>query len=166
MAELENKGKFGPVHIFTASMGDRTIKTISDHSGRRTGPVYENEILKGDLVKLIGPKTVAKCDAGDANAIGIAIADYDHEGALPTTDAGDGEYDNTYVRVEVFGKVIKSVHLEASNSAITAGDKIKVGTTTVGCYDKGTSSNNTIALQDAKANSGDIIEVLFGYYPI
>ena len=155
--ELENKGKFGPVHIFTAVMGNRTIQTIRDHAGKRTGPTYANEIQKGDLVKLVGPKQVAKCAAGDT-AIGIAIADYDHEGAIPKTAATAGNYEpNTIVRVQVFGKVIKSVKLEPSNSAITAGDKLKIGTTTVGCFDKGTASNNTIALESAAANSGDII---------
>lgn len=164
--ELENKGKFGVTHIFTAKMGDRTIKTIRDHSGKRTGPTYANEILKDDLVKIVGPETVAKCGAGDA-PIGIAMADYDHEGPLPKTNAtGDYTDNNAYVRVETFAKVIKTVKLEASNSKIVAGDPIKIGTTTPGCYDKGTASNNAIALEDAAANSGALIKVAFGVVTI
>lgn len=166
MAEIEQKGKFGVTHIFEANMGNREIKTIRDHAGKRTGPVYANEIVQGDLVKITGPEQVAKCAAGDT-PIGIAMADFDYEGAIPKTAGTWGSYENNaYVRVETFGKVIRTVQLEATNSAITAGDPIKIGTTTVGCYDKGTSSNNAIALEDAAANSGASIKVLFGVVSI
>ena len=164
--QLENKGSFGTTHTFTAKMGDRTIKTIRDHSGKRTGPTYANEILQDDLVKIVGPETVAKCAAGD-KPIGIAMADYDHEGAIPKTNAtGDYADNNAIVRVETFARVIKSVKLEAANSKIVAGDPIKVGATTAGCYDKGTASNNAIALEDAAANSGAVIKVAFGVMEI
>ena len=147
--ELEQKGKFGVTHIFEANMGNRTIETIRDYQGKRTGPKYASEITK------------AKCGAGDT-PIGIAIADYDHEGPIPKTPGTWGSYtNNAFVRVETFGKVIKTVKLEAANSKIDAGDPIKVGTTTAGCYDKGTSSNNAIALEGAAANSGALIKVLF-----
>lgn len=164
--ELENKGNYGCTHIFTAKMGDRTIRTIRDHSGKRTGPVYANEILQGDLVKIVGPETVAKCAAGDI-PFGKAMADYDHEGAIPKTNAtGDYADNNAIVRVETFARVIETVKLEAANSKIVAGDPIKVGTTTPGCYDKGTSSNNAVALEDAAANSGALIKVAFGVMEI
>lgn len=159
--ELEQKGKFGVTHIFEANMGNRTIETIRDYQGKRTGPKYASEITKGDLVKITGDEQVAKCGAGDT-PIGIAIADYDHEGPIPKTPGTWGSYtNNAFVRVETFGKVIKTVKLEAANSKIDAGDPIKVGTTTAGCYDKGTSSNNAIALEGAAANSGALIKVLF-----
>ena len=164
--ELENKGKFGVTHIFEAKMGNRTIATIRDHSGKRTGPVYANEIHKGDRVKISGPNQVEKCGAGDA-AIGIAMDDYDHEGAIPKTAANWGSYDNnTYVRVETTARVIKAVKLEAANSAITAGNYIKVGTTTPGCYDKSSNATDAIALENASANSGAIIKVAFGVIDI
>lgn len=166
MAEIEHKGSFGVTHMFHAKMGNRTINTIRDHSGKRTGPVYANEIHKGDFVKITGDEEVAKCGPGDT-PIGIAVDDYDHEGKIPTTSANWGDYDNNaIVEVETFAKVIKSVPLEAANSAITAGDKIKVGTTTAGCFDKGTSSNNAVALQSATASKGGKIKVAFGVMTI
>ena len=166
MMELENKGSYGVSHIFNANMGDRTVKLGRDHSGRRPVVTYENEIEEGDLVKIVGPETVAKCGAGDT-PIGIAMKDYDHEGALPTTSAAWGEYDNNaIISVETFARVIETVQLEPANSKITAGDKIKIGTTTPGCYDKGAASNNAVALEDAAASSGAKIKVAFGVIEI
>ena len=166
MAEVEQKGRFGVSHFFKANMGNRTASTIRDFSGKRTGVNYANEILEGDLVKITGDGEVGKCAAGEA-AIGVAMDDYDHEGSLPTTSATWGNYDNNaIVKVDTFGKVIKTVQLEAANSKIVAGDKIKIGATTAGCYDKGTSTTNAIALEGAAANSGAKIKVLFAVTPI
>lgn len=160
--ELENKGSYGVIHIFEAKQGNRTISTIVDGTGKHTGPSYANEIKQGDRVKISGPNQVEKCGAGDA-AIGIAYADYDHEGAVPKTAANWGSYtNNCYVRVETGARVIKAVKLEAGNSAISAGNYIKVGTTTAGCYDKSSSATDAIALEDATASSGAIIKVAFG----
>ena len=160
--ELENKGSYGVIHIFEAKQGNRTISTIVDATGKHTGPVYANEIKQGDRVKISGPNQVEKAGAGDA-AIGIAYADYDHEGAIPKTAANWGSYtNNCYVRVETGARVIKAVKLEAANSAISAGNYIKVGTTTAGCYDKSSGATDAIALEDATASSGAIIKVAFG----
>ena len=160
--ELENKGSYGVIHIFEAKQGNRTISTIVDGTGKHTGPSYANEIKQGDRVKISGPNQVEKCGAGDA-AIGIAYADYDHEGAVPKTAANWGSYtNNCYVRVETGARVIKAVKLEAGNSAISAGNYIKVGTTTAGCYDKSSGATDAIALEDATASSGAIIKVAFG----
>lgn len=164
--ELENKGTYGVTQMFEAKQGNRTISTIVDGTGKHTGPAYANEIHEGDRVKISGPNQVEKCAAGDA-AIGIAIADYDHEGAIPRDAANWGSYENNcYVRVETGARVIKSVKLEASNSKIVAGDYIKVGTTTPGCYDKSSGATDAIALEDAAANSGAFIRVAFGVIDI
>ena len=164
--ELENKGTYGVTQMFEAKQGNRTISTIVDGTGKHTGPAYANEIHEGDRVKISGPNQVEKCAAGDA-AIGIAIADYDHEGAVPRDAANWGNYENNcYVRVETGARVIKSVKLEASNSKIVAGDYIKVGTTTPGCYDKSSGATTAIALEDAAANSGALIRVAFGVIDI
>lgn len=164
--ELENKGSYGVTHIFEAKQGNRTISTIVDGTGKHTGPTYANEIHQGDKVKISGPNQVEKCAAGDT-AIGIAIADYDHEGAIPKTAANWGSYENNcFVRIETSARVIKTVQLEASNSKIVAGDYIKVGTTTAGCYDKSSAATSAIALEDAVANSGALIEVAFGVIDI
>ena len=164
--EIENKGSYGVVHIFKAKQGNRTISTIVDGTGKHTGPAYANEIKQGDRVKISGPNEVEKAGAGDA-AIGIAFADYDHEGAIPKTAANWGSYENNcIVRVETCARVIKAVPLEAANSAVTAGNYIKVGTTTAGCYDKSSSATDAIALESASANSGAIIKVAFGVLDI
>lgn len=164
--ELENKGTYGVTQMFEAKQGNRTISTIVDGTGKHTGPAYANEIHEGDRVKISGPNQVEKCAAGDA-AIGIAIADYDHEGAIPRDAANWGSYENNcYVRVETGARVIKSVKVEASNSKIVAGDYIKVGTTTPGCYDKSSGATTAIALEDAAANSGALIRVAFGVIDI
>lgn len=164
--ELENKGTYGVTQMFEAKQGNRTISTIVDGTGKHTGPAYANEIHEGDRVKISGPNQVEKCAAGDA-AIGIAIADYDHEGAIPRDAANWGSYENNcYVRVETGARVIKSVKVEASNSKIVAGDYIKVGTTTPGCYDKSSGATDAIALEDAAANSGALIRVAFGVIDI
>jgi len=160
--QIENKGSLGVVHIFEAKQGNRTISTIVDGTGKHTGPSYASEIKQGDRVKISGDNQVEKCGAGDA-AIGIAYADYDHEGAVPKTAANWGSYtNNCYVRVEVGARVIKTVKLEAANSAVTAGNYIKVGTTTAGCYDKSSSATDAIALESASASSGAMIKVAFG----
>ena len=164
--ELENKGTYGVTQMFEAKQGNRTISTIVDGTGKHTGPAYANEIHEGDRVKISGPNQVEKCAAGDA-AIGIAIADYDHEGAIPRDAANWGSYENNcYVRVETGARVIKSVKLEASNRKIVAGDYVKVGTTTPGCYDKSSGATTAIALEDAAANSGILIRVAFGVIDI
>lgn len=162
MMELENKGEYGVTHIFEAKQGNMSINTIIDATGKHTGPTYANEIHQGDRVKISGPNQVEKAGAGEA-AIGIAIADYQHEGAVPKTAANWGSYtNNCYVRVEVGARIIKSVKLEAANSAVTAGNYIKVGTTTAGCYDKSSGATDAIALESADASSGAIIKVAFG----
>ena len=164
--ELENKGTYGVTQMFEAKQGNRTISTIVDGTGKHTGPAYANEIHEGDRVKISGPNQVEKCAAGEA-AIGIAIAGYDHEGAIPRDAANWGSYENNcYVRVETGARVIKSVKVEASNSKIVAGDYIKVGTTTPGCYDKSSGATDAIALEDAAANSGALIRVAFGVIDI
>lgn len=166
MAIIENKGEYGVTHTFEAKQGNMTISTIVDGTGKHTGPVYANEIHKGDKVKISGPNQVEKCAAGDA-AIGIAIADYDHEGKIPKAAANWGSYENNcYVRVATGARVIKTVQLEASNSAVSAGNYIKVGTTTAGRYDKSSGATDAIALEDASANSGAKIQVAFGVMTI
>ena len=164
---LENKGSFGVTHVFKAKQGNRTAATIRDGSGKRKGVTYASEIEKGDWVKLSGNEEVVKCSAGDTTAIGIAMDDYYHVGAIPTTSANWGSYtNNCYVKVETFGRIIKTVPLEAANSAVSVGNYIKVGSTTYGKFDKDSNATNAIALEAADASSGALIKVLFGFIPL
>ena len=164
---LENKGSYGVTHVFKAKQGNRTAATIRDGMGRRKGVTYASEIEKGDWVKISGDNEVTKCSAGDTNAIGIAMDDYYHVGAIPTTSANWGSYtNNCCVKVETFGRKIETVQLEAANSAVTAGNYIKVGSTTYKRFDKDTNATNAIALEGASASSGALIQVLFGFIPL
>lgn len=164
---IENKGAFGVTHVFKAKQGNRTAVTSRDGTGKRKTVYYANEIEKGDWVKLSGDEEVVKCSAGDSNAIGIAMDDYYHVGAIPTTSANWGSYDNNcYVKVETFGRVIKTVQLESANSAVSVGNYIKVGSTTYNRFDKDSNATNAIALEAAGASSGARIKVLFGFIPL
>ena len=164
MAVLENKGKLGVTHLFSAKQGNRTMVTGREISGKRTLATYTNEILKGDCVKLVGENTVEKCSAGDADAIGVAMDDFDHVGAYPSESATWGNYDNNcIVKVETFARKILRTRLEATNSKIVAGDYLTVGSTTVGSFDKSNDETNVIALENADANSGAIINAMYGF---
>jgi len=164
--ELENKGSFGVTHIFKAKQGNRTYGTQYNAMGKTKGVSYANEIKKGDFVKISGDEEVVKCSAGDA-PIGIAIDDFYHVGAIPKSSANWGSYDNNcYVKIETFGRKIKTVPLEAANSAVTAGNYIKVGSTTYGKFDKDSNATHNIALESATASSGKLIKVLFGFIPM
>lgn len=165
--EIENKGAFGVTHVFHAKQGNRTANTQYNGLGKTKGVSYANEIQKGDWVKLSGDEEVVKCVAGDTNAIGVAMADFYHVGPIPTTSAEWGSYENNCcVQVETFGRKIKTVQLEAANSAVAVGNYIKVGATTYGRFDKSTSATNAIALQASAANKGALIKVLFGFIPL
>lgn len=165
--ELENKGAFGVTHIFKAKQGNRTAGTQYNGMGKTKGVTYASPIQKGDWVKLSGDEEVVKCSAGDNTAIGIAMDDFYHVGAIPTTSANWGSYDNNcYVKVETFGRKIKTVQLEAANSAVSVGNYIKVGTTTYNRFDKDSNATNAIALEAATASSGARIKVLFGFIPL
>ena len=165
--ELENKGAFGVTHIFKAKQGNRTAGPQYNGFGKTKGVSYASDIHKGDLVKISGDEEVVKCSVGDTTAIGVAMDDFYHVGAIPTTSANWGSYDNNcYVKVETFGRTIKTVQLEAANSAVTAGNYIKVGSTTYGRYDKDSNSTNAIALEAATASSGARIKVLVGFIPL
>jgi len=161
MTEKYNVGKFGPIQAFQVKEGALTMVTTQGVGGDLTRPQVANPVSEGDPVKIAGDKLFVKCSAGDA-PIAYAHAnpmDWDVE---PTADAADGAYPRRYCALEFVGRKILTVPLEAANSAVTYGDYIKIGATTVGKYDKGTSSNGVaIALESATASSGAEIAVLF-----
>lgn len=161
MAVIYNAGSFGVTNAFPVKEGNLTIATTQGVGGEMTRPQLANPVRKGMGVKIVGDLLFAPCAAGD-EPIGFAAADPVDWAVEPTVDALDGAYERRNCSIEFRGHKILTVKLEAANTAITAGDPIKVGATTVGCYDKGTASNKiAIALEGATASSGAEIAVLF-----
>lgn len=160
MAIIKNIGSFGVTDTFNLNEGAVTIETVSGVGGDITKPKFAAGLKKGDFVKISGDFTVTKCGVGDAyHGILVSNPKMVEE---PTTGGNFGTYTPRIASVELDGKKMKTVKLEAANSAITAGDYIKVGATTAQCFDKGTSSNAVgIALESATASSGAKIAVLF-----
>ena len=160
MAIIKNMGSFGVTDTFNLNEGNMTMETVSAVGGDITKPKYASRMTKGVFVKVTGDFTVSACAAGDA-----------YHGILettpktvkePTESANWGSYTPRRGSINTIFKKIKTVQLEAANSAITAGDYIKVGATTAQTFDKGTSSNGLgIALQAASASSGAKIAVGF-----
>ena len=160
MAIIKNMGSFGVTDTFKLNEGAVSMATVSGVGGDITKPKFATPAAKGLFVKITGDWTVTPCGAGDAYH-GILVSN--PKMVEEPTVAGDfGTYEPRIGSVQCDGKVIKTVKLEAANSAISAGDYIKVGATTAQCFEKGTSSNAVgIAIESATASSGAKIAVLF-----
>lgn len=165
MAEIYDIGSYGITVTMKAKEGNLTMTATQGVGGEVIRPSLAAPIVKGDAVKLADDMTVEKCAAGDS-PIGFAVADPENWINEPTANAADGAYERRTVSIQLLGRTIKTVPLEAANTKVSVGDKIKVGATTYGCYDKGTATNNSVALEAAAASSGKSIAVLFGAYTI
>ena len=160
MAIVKNMGSFGVTDTFSLNEGNVTMETVSAVGGDITKPKYASRMTKGLFVKITGDWTVSACTAGDAYH-GI-LETNPRTVKEPTANASWGSYTPRRGSINTIFKKIKTVKLEAANSAITAGDYIKVGATTAQCFDKGTSSNAIgIAIESASASSGAKIAVGF-----
>ena len=156
-----NVGNFGVTNAFPVKEGNLTMATTQGVGGELVRPQLANPVNKGVGLKIVGDFLFGACAAGD-EPIGFAAADPIDWESEPTADALDGAYPRRECSIEFRGHKILTVQLEAANSAITAGDPIKIGATTANCYDKGTSANKiAIALEGATASSGAEIAVLF-----
>lgn len=154
-------GSFGVTHAFKVKEGNLTIVTTQGVGGDIQRPQLASPVKKGDALKIVGDFLFGAVSAGDI-PICFAAADPVDWAVEPTASANDGDYERRECSLEFRGQAIRTVKLEAANSAVTAGDYIKVGSTTAGCYDKGTSSNGiALALEAATASSGAEIAVLF-----
>ena len=162
MTEKYDVGKFGPIQAFKVKEGNLTMTTTQGVGGDIVRPSLASPIVEGDPVKIAGDLLFVKCSAGDI-PIAYAHANPNDWEVEPTANANDGDYPRRYCALEFVGRKIKTVKLEAANSAVTAGNYIKVGATTVGCYDKNANATNAvgIALEGASASSGAEIAVLF-----
>ena len=161
MSENYNAGSFGVTHAFKVKEGNLTIVTTQGVGGDITRPSLATPVTKGTGLKIAGDFLFTPVAAGDT-PIGFAAADPVDWAVEPTASATDGNYPRRECSIEFRGHKILDVPLEAANSAITAGDYIKVGSTTAGKYDKGAANNHiAIALEGASASSGATIAVLF-----
>lgn len=160
MAIVKNVGSLGVTDTFNLNEGNATIETVSAVGGDITKPKYSARMSKGIFVKVTGDWTVSACTAGDAFH-GI-LESNPRTVKEPTEAANWGSYTPRRGSINTIFKKIKTVQLEAANTAVSAGDYIKVGATTAQRFDKGTSSNAIgIAIEGATASSGAKIAVGF-----
>ena len=158
---MTNVGSFGVTQAYPVKEGDLTIVTTQGVGGDITRPSLARPVIKGEGVKIVDDFLFAPLEAGD-EPIGFAAAEPVDWTVEPTNDATDGDYPRRECSIEFRGHKILTVPLEENNTAVTAGDPIKIGATTPNHYDKGTASNKiAIALESATANSGAEITVLF-----
>ena len=160
MAIIKNVGSFGVTDSFNLNEGNMTMETVSAVGGDITKPKYASKMSKGIFVKVTGDWTVSACAAGDAFHGVLESSPKTVE--EPTESANWGSYTPRRGSINTVFRKIKTVKLEAANTAVSAGDYIKVGASTAQCFDKGTSSNAIgIALEAATASSGAKIVVGF-----
>jgi len=161
-------GEYGPVIEGLAKEGNLTMVKSAQIGGSQSVPTVASPIEKGMAVKVSGydadeqAPIFEACSAGDA-IHGYAYNDPEFD-IEPTANANDGYYKRRKFSVELRGKVVETVKLEAANSAVAVGNYIKPGATTANTYDKDTNATTAIALQPATASSGAKIDVLFGFY--
>lgn len=164
MAKLYTFGKLGPVLTFKAKEGDLSIQKIRTVGGNIPGPVFTAPIEVGTYVKLVGDMEVGPCTKTDTECIGIVVDDPEFKGQQPTTAAAYGAYEQRQCGVELFGKAVRMVLLEAANTEVDFGNSVKFGTTTDQRFDKAAALNTTRVLSGAAASSGAKIPVLFGFF--
>lgn len=144
--------------------GNMTIKWGNSPQGRSPSSFYDNEIEKGDWVKLSNEdRTFEKCSENDANLIGYVDSEPEMQGDQETEDKNWGDYTPREATIKLLGSFTKSIRLNDNNPEIAVGDSVKPGA--VGRFTKG-NNETTVTLQSATATSGSIIAVLFGYFKL
>lgn len=164
MAELPTMGKLGVRYPFKCKEGNVTIGKISQVGGDVTGPVFTAPIEDGMWVKLAGDDLIEPCAATDPETIGQVVGTPQWKGKQPTAAKTWGNYEPRMVTVDCMCKAIRTVLLEATNSAVTYGGMVKFGATTAQRFDKATVENGTRIIRGALANTGARIPVMFGCY--
>ena len=162
MVELYNYG-LSKLEGFPGKLkeGDMTIKWGNSPQGRSPQSFYENEIEKGDWVKLSNEDiTFVKCAADDPDVIGFVDSEPEMKGTQEIEDKEWGEYEPRSATIKLLGLFVKSVKLNNDNPVIAVGDSVKAGA--VGRFTKG-ENDVTRTLQSAGASSGAFVAVLFGY---
>lgn len=164
MAELPTFGQLGRIVTFKANQGDVTIASGRPVGGEMKVPVFQYPFEVGDWVKLTGNQTVSKCAKGDPETIGQVYAYPQWKGPEPTTSKTWGDYEPQVVSIDTMAIAVRTVQLEAANTAISVGHCVKFGASTDQTFDKATVENGTRALVAAGGSSGAKIPVLFGFY--
>jgi hypothetical protein len=164
MAELPKFGQLGPRVPFKCKEGNMTIQKINTVGGDIPGPVFASPIEDKMWVKLAGDMLIEPCAATDPECIGQAVGTPQFKGSQPTTAKTWGNYEPRRVTVELMGTAVRTVTLEALNTAISVGNCVKFGATTAQAFDKATVENGTRALVASLQHTGAKIPVLFGFY--
>lgn len=147
---------------FDVVEGNYTVQEgVIEGSGNTDVGYFASPVHKGDFVKLTSnPWEVAVAGNGDT-IIGEVIDNPQFFGDRPQASATDGEYTRRKATIRLWGDYVKSLPLKADNTAVAVGNSIKY--TGSGKFDKNANATDSIALESAKANSGDKIAVLLGY---
>ncbi len=135
--------------------------------GTGDGWRFSDRIKKGYKVILDteNPRTVKRAPAGAKEIFGVVITKPKWpKGQRATESATNGNYARRLATVQVRAAYVTTEILEATNTAISPGDSIVSGATTLGCVDKASAENTTRALSTADANSGDKVVVAYGFY--
>lgn len=163
MSEIYNVGDLGVKIAMKLNEGNVTMTTVSGIGGDITEPVLASPIKKGDYVKITGDMTVTACAANDTQVLG-RVESNPVWVTKPTANKTWGNYTPRQATIDIMGKAVKTVKLEAANNAINVGDSVKPGATTAQTWDKDSTANNSVALAAASASSGAKIPVVFGFY--
>ena len=163
MAELPSYGKLGLQLPFKCNEGNMTIQTGSVVGGDVQVPVFANPIANGDWVTLSGDNTITKATKDSTELLGQVVGTPQWKGRQPTASKTWGNYEPRRVTVDTFGQAVRTVQLEAANTAVAAAESVKIGATTAQRFDKASALNTTRALVGAGASSGAKIPVLFGF---
>jgi len=163
MAELPSYGDLGRKLPFKCNEGNMTIQTGSPVGGDVKVPVFANPLEDGDWVTLTDDNEVTKATKDSTELIGQVVGTPQWKGRQPTASATWGNYEPRRVTVDLLGKAVRTVQLEAANTAVAAGESIKIGATTAQRFDKASALNTTRALVGAGASSGAKIPVIFGF---
>jgi hypothetical protein len=155
------KGEFGIHYTGKAKEGNLTIVETDGLKGTRIEPVFSNPLRKGQYVKLVDDYTFERADLATDEIIGIVQSKPEYpDGYVPTEDAVDGSYVKRDVVIELFGGNIKTVNAKEANPEIEPGDSVKYDGNQR--FTKG-DNDDTRALNGVLANTGDEIDVLFGF---
>ena len=161
MTELLNVGKLGLVQNVELKEGDVTVVEKTTSLGRIDTYDFDNEAHVDDLLKIVGDNQFEPCTNDNDVPLALVLSEPDFPTGGPSKDATYGDYENRRCSALILCRKIKTVKLAADNSKINPGDKIKLASAKDKTFDKGTSSDNNMAITGADANAGGLITVAF-----
>ena len=159
------------------ALDEGTLTVITDgigEGGEGSQYTFSARLRKGDYVVLSTKDlTATKPSAGATELLGKIIDRPQWAGSTPRPQGSyegvtyaDGTYQPRIATIRVFGTSVEKVDLDAANSAIVPGQSVKTHATDLNKFDlyNATTKNNTRAIQNAAADSGLKIGVIFGFF--